>query len=777
MSEIEVMAKINGVSNTGTWLLEEKDSRKIPVRVARDLVCPNSNNVPVRLLNVESTSVTVYKNTQIATMEQIGEGIDEHTINISTIESHKLLEEKKQMLWSIVERCGKDLSEEQRRAFFHLLITYADVFAMSKMDVGRTGKLKHSIFTGNATPVRQSTRRIPVHRRDEVQKMLKDMLRDDIIEPSNSPWASPIVLVRKKDGSVRMCIDYRKLNAITQKDAFPLPRIDDTLDILSGSKWFSTLDLISGYWQVEVAKEDRDKTAFCTQEGLFEFKVMPFRLCNTPATFQRLMNLVLAGLQWSSCLVYLDDIIIVGSTFEEHMERSKAVLERLRKAGLKLQPLKCRFFQQEVQYLGHVVSKHGISTDPSKIEKVIQWPFPCSKKEVQQFLGFAGYYRRFIRDFSTTARPLHKLAERSCSFNWTEECEQSFNQLRLSVTSAPVLAFPDFSKTFTLDTDASSTGIGAVLSQVHDDGSERVIAYASRLLSKSEQSYCVTRRELLAVVHVLHYFRPYLLGKGFVLRTDHGSLTWLTHFREPEGQLARWLERLQEYDFRVVHRQGKKHTNVDVLSRLPCRQCGRENHDSTEIELGVSDEIVAAIQVIGNRDAKELLQFQLNDPVVGPILRAKQIGEKPTDNAVKQNPKGRRLQQIWEQLVLKNGLLFRKFESQDGTSSYLQWVVPSSLQKEILDELHGGTQSGHLGEEKTLSRLKERFYWPGQWNNVRNWCNTCATCATRKSVGAKNRAPLQTIRAGYPMQVVAVDILGPLPESDGGNSYILVLFH
>ena len=299
---------------------------------------------------------------------------------------------------------------------------------------------------------------------------------------------------------------------------------------------------------------------------------MPFGLCNAPATFQRLMNLVLAGLQWSSCLVYLDDIIIVGSTFEEHMERSKAVLERLSKAELKLQLSKCRFFQQEFQYLGHVVSKHGISTDPSKIEKVIQWPIPCSKKEVQQFLGFAGYYRRLIRDFSTTARPLHKLAERLCSFNWAEECEQSFNQLRQTLTSAPVLAFPEFSKSFALDTDASSTEIGAVLSQVHDNGGERIIVYASQLLSRSERSYCVTRRELLAVVHFLHYFRRYVLGQGFVLRTDHGSLTWLINFREPEGQLARWLERLQEYDFGVVHRRGKKYTNADVLSQLHCRQ-------------------------------------------------------------------------------------------------------------------------------------------------------------------------------------------------------------
>ena len=226
------------------------------------------------------------------------------------------------MLWGIVERCGEDLSEEQKKTFYLLLIAYNDVFAMSKQDVGRTKVLKHSISVGNAPLIRQAPRRMPVYRREEVQKLLQGMLQDDIIQPSNSPWASPIVLVQKKDGSIRMCVDYRKLNVVTRKDAYPLPRIDDTLDTLSGSKWFSRLDLISGYWQVEVNKEDREKTAFCTHERLFEFKVMPFGLCNAPATFQRLMNLVLAGLQWSSCLVYLDDIIILGRDFEEHLKRT-----------------------------------------------------------------------------------------------------------------------------------------------------------------------------------------------------------------------------------------------------------------------------------------------------------------------------------------------------------------------------------------------------------------------------------------------------------------------
>ena len=241
---------------------------------------------------------------------------------------------------------------------------------MSKQDVGRTKVLKHSISVGNAPPIRQAPWHMPVYRREEVQKLLQGMLQDDIIQPSNSPWASPIVLVRKKNGSMRMCVDYRKLNAVTRKDAYPIPRIDNTLDTLSGSKWFSTLDLISGYWQVEVNKEDREKTAFCTHEELFEFKVMPFHfgLCNAPATFK-----------------------------------------------------------QEVRYLGHIVSKNGIATDPSKTEKVTNWPTPFFKKEVQQFIGLlAGYYRRFIKDFATIAKPLHKLAERSAAFNWTRECKRSF---------------------------------------------------------------------------------------------------------------------------------------------------------------------------------------------------------------------------------------------------------------------------------------------------------------------------------------------------------------
>ena len=250
------------------------------------------------------------------------------------------------------------------------------------------------------------------------------------MEPSKSPWASPIVLVQKKDGTTRFCADYRKLNDVTRKDAYPLRRIDTTLDTLAGSKWLSTLDLLSGYWQVELEERARQKTAFCTTEGLFQFRVMPFGLCNAPATFQRLMYLVLAGLQWSHCLVYLDDVVVLGRSFDEHLRNLELVFRRLREAGLHLKPSKCSLFRHKVQYLGHIISREGVAADPSKIEKVATWPTPTSVRETQQFLGFAGYYRRFVQDFTHITRPLHRLTERRATFMWTDECQGSFDELR-----------------------------------------------------------------------------------------------------------------------------------------------------------------------------------------------------------------------------------------------------------------------------------------------------------------------------------------------------------
>ena len=681
--------------------------------------------------------------------------------------------EKRELLWSIVENSGTGLSSGEKDIFYQLLVSYADIFACSTSDLGRTDRLQHCIHTGDATPVRQPVRRVSPHRRKEVQKLLQEMLEKRVIEPSTSSWASPIVLVQKKDGSVRFCVDYRKVNDVTRKDAYPLPRIDTTLDTLHGSQWFSTLDLLSGYWQVEVAESDRPKTAFCTTEGLFQFRVMPFGLCNAPATFQRLMDLVLAGLQWSECLVYLDDVIVLGRTFEEHLCHLQSVFQRLRESGLRLKPSKCFFFRHQVQYLGHIISREGIATDPAKTDKVSTWPTPSSKRETQRFLGFAGYYRRFVKDFARIARPLHRLTERTASFVWTDECQDAFNELRRCLCSAPVLAYPDFSRPFILDTDASDVGIGAVLSQVDGEGRERVIAYGSRLLSKAERRYCVTRRELLAVVIFTQQYRPYLLGRKFQLRTDHGSLTWLRNFREPEGQLARWLERLQELDFDIIHRRGKIHTNADALSRLPCQQCGRDSHDSSS---NVDVASTSLLQPLQDELSDSLREAQLADPMLGPLMRGKEAGEKPSPEQLGSVSRStRRLLQLWQQLTVHRGILCRKFQSPDGLSSALQIVVPTALRKEILSDLHEGVVGGHLGIDKTLARLKERYYWPGHFTDVRDWCANCGTCAARKSPSPKSKAPLQSVVTGYPLQMVAMDIVGPFPESQAGNTFVLVV--
>ena len=398
------------------------------------------------------------------------------------------------------------------------------------------------------------------------------------------------------------------------------------------------------------------------------------------------------------------------------------------------------------------------------------WPVPKTSKEVQQFLGLANYYRRFVQGFANTARPLHRLTEKMAKFTWTAECQAAFDELRHRLCDTPVLSFPDYTKSFILDTDASDTGLGAVISQLDESGHEHVIAYGSRLLSKTERKYFVTRRELLAVVTFVKHFHPYLLGRRFTLRTDHGSLIWLRNFHEPEGLLARWLETLQEYDFEIIHRKGRLHCNADALSRIPC--------DQQDFEKGFAGENDVAIQAsaLVGRTAEDIKILQDDDPLLGPVKEAKSNNLHPSKEEQKMgSPSMRRLYQLWDQLQLIEGVLYCKFPQKKFVSICSdKLVVPEVLKKDILNSLHSGPFGRHLGEDKTLEKLKERFYWPGQYNDVRDWCRTCSVCASRKTPAPKPRASLKPVRVGLPMQLVAVDILGPLPESRAGNSYFLV---
>ena len=373
-------------------------------------------------------------------------------------------EQFKEMLEEATIHLDKTVAEQVRK----FLYAHADSFVGPDGKLGRTNLVQHGICTGDARSIKQGLRRQPIAKRKEEEESIFKMLQDDIIEPSDSPWSSPVVLAAKKDGSYRFCVDYRQLNEVTIKDSYPLPNIQDCLDALSGAQFFCTLDLASGYWQLEVDPVDRPKTAFVTHHGLFQFKVLPFGLTNAPATFERLMENIMRGLQWKHCVCFLDDIIVFGRTVEETLANLDLVLQRLQEANLKLKASKCKLFRTQVEFLGYVVSQDGISCDPNKISTVENWPRPQNLTQVRSFLGTAGYYRKFVKDFVTITSPLTALSRKGAEFNWTEDCEAAFATLKQRLTSAPILAYPSPSPgdRYILDTDASDTGLGAVLSQV-----------------------------------------------------------------------------------------------------------------------------------------------------------------------------------------------------------------------------------------------------------------------------------------------------------------------
>ena len=395
------------------------------------------------------------------------------------------------------------------------------------------------------------------------------MLASDVIWPSNSPWASPVVMVKKKDGSLRFCVDFCQLNAATVKDAHPLPRIDDLLDSLHGARWFSTLDLKSGYWQVPILERDKEKTAFRTSSGqLYKFNQVPFGLCNAPATFSRLMDRVLSGLHWETCLFYLDNIIVFSSTWEEHLARLRQIFERLRHANLKLGAEKCTFAAKEVSYLGHWVTEEGLLQDPALLTAIREIPPPKSATEVRFFLGLAGYYRRYVKNFAAIAGPLHALTRKDAVFHWSADCQGAFDRLKTLLTTSPITAFPNFSQSFRLYTDASTAGLGAILAQVRE-GKERIICCASRSLNQAEKAYPATKLECLAIIWAVAKSCPYLMAMPFEVYTDHYALQWLKTMRAGLALLHRWSAALEEYDFTVKHQPGKAQTHVDGLSRMP----------------------------------------------------------------------------------------------------------------------------------------------------------------------------------------------------------------
>lgn len=686
------------------------------------------------------------------------------------------------------------LTDSQVKEVQETLQQWTDVFAQHDLDIGCTDRVKHHIRLTDDQPFKERSRRIPPAMIEEVRQHLQEMLDLGVIQKSESPYASNVVLVRKKSGELRFCIDLRRLNAKTVRDAYALPRIEETLDALRGAKWFSTLDLKSSYWQVEVAEEDKHKTAFTVGPlGFYECTRMPFGLTNAPATFQRLMETCMGDLYLTHCLLYLDDIVVYSATYEEHMQRLEAVFRRLREAGLKLKPSKCRLFQKTIKYLGHVVSEEGVATDPEKIAAVKSWPVPANASELQSFLGFVGFYRRFIPAFSRVARPLHEAIPKTngmkrrqiknAPFNWGPSQQEAFEKLVSLCSSTPVLAFADYTKPFILHTDASMDGLGAVLYQ-EQEGKERVLAFASRRLSRSEKNYPVHKLEFLALKWaVCEKFHDYLYGHTFEARTDNNPLTYALSTAKLDATGHRWVSALASYNFNLVYRSGKANVDADALSRIKWPEA---------ISNCVSQQAVAAVWTgvlctnahieavclaenpLPDLDATPLVDaprkdwgtLQRQDSSLGPVM---EILKGTLSDLTSVDKEGEALLRCKANLHIRNDVLYRKRMEEE--KEVFQLVLPSQFRRQALTGCHDDV--GHMGRERTMSLLRARFFWPGMSKSVADHVEQCGRCMRAKAP-INQRAPLVSIETSQPLEMICIDFLS-LEPSLGGIENVLVI--
>ncbi len=659
-----------------------------------------------------------------------------------------------------------------------LLLEKRGLFAEDDTELGYTNLVEMTIDTGDHPPIRQRPYRTPFLQRPAVEKHLKEMKDAHIIQESTSSWASPIVIVPKKDGSTRFCADYRKLNAITNKNAYPLPNIQDILSSLGKAKVFSKMDAKSGFWQVKMAEKDRPKTAFITHAGLYEFNVMPFGLTSSPPVFQELMNRVMQGVQNKYCMAYMDDIVVFSETVEDHFQHLADVFKRLEKANLKLKLSKCEFFKEKIQFLGHVVSSDGVQPDEEKVRVIRDLQPPTTVKQVRSFLGMVSYYRNFLEKFSEIAYPLIALTRKNARFHWDDACQDAFEKLKQHLIEAPILAHPDITKPYKLYTDASLFAVGAILTQDGTDGKERVIQYVSHKLSKGQQKWSCVEREAYACVYALNKLRHYLLGAQFTIYTDHKPLRCLFTSEMKNTRVQRWAIMLNEYGCDIQYRPGRT-MKADFVSRI----LADEPRDATGDEASEEADSMTPICIVDSQEDHDLPDLPEKDgyeggpvaPNIADLLKSytyQGIGEAQRDDPfLKQVIADMKAGLTLKDFVLDDDVLYHVARPvRRDQAPRLQLALPDPLVPMVLGMYHD--EQGHMGVDKTYDKIRSRYYWDGAYRDVADYVLSCHTCSQRNL--RKQRAPLQELpQAQGPMEFLSIDLCGPYPESEDGNSYIL----
>ena len=628
-----------------------------------------------------------------------------------------------------------------------------DVFSGTGQPTGFCKVAKLSIHT-HGRPIAQRAYRAPLIKRRLIDDAIDEMLKDDIIEPSNSPWSSPVTLQKKKDGSHRFCIDFRKVNDITTKDTYPLPLIDDIFDLAAGKAVYSTLDFKSGYHQFAIEEKDRPKTAFRCHRGLYQMKRVPFGLSSAPSFFQRTLDKILHDFIGKFCFIYIDDLVIFSDSIEQHLEHLQLIFNRLREVNLKLKPSKCFFGLQEVKLLGFIIGSHGKRTDPEKTQAINNMSPPTTVKGIRSFLGLANYYRSFVPNYADVVEPLVKLTRKHTRFQWDSQQQKAFETLKTLLTSSPIMAPPRPDKPYKLFTDASDNCIGAILVQEGDDGVEHVIQYISHALTPTQRRWPTIEKEAYALIYSLQKLKCYLQGAQVTAYTDHKPLKCLFTKELNNTKLQRWAVLLAEYAVEIKYRQGKYNIRADMLSRI-------EHPDQINV-IDTEDYVVPT--EIPDQNFQERLPLIYDNLNLQEVARY-QEQEFPELWNIGLDPEE-------DEYEVIEGNLFSIIPPHNNSPLYPRLVLPSPFRQAIINRAH--MEVGHMSTWKTLQRITDAYVWPKMRRDINKQLKTCPTCLLH------NRHPQHTPpgmmpTAYYPMQIISMDLIGPMATSTNGNKYALTV--
>jgi len=712
-SQTLVPARVNHVGTIITGAFGQ-------IRTANSVCQPKAGIIPVLILNPESQPLRINPNTQLASFEPLDEPQTEAVHNIVPLGKGQ-----------DVVQVGDNLSDTEVRQLKALLHEHLQAFSIN----GRLSNVKgheHDIeLELGARPFAEPLRRRAQVQIEETRKQIKELLEQGIIEDSNSPWASAYVLAQKKNGTWRLCIDFRRLNSMTKKVVYPLPHIEECLDTLSGKRYFSTVDFASGFWQISLTEQAKEKTAFRTEDGQFQFTKMPFGLCNAPASFQKMINGVLSGLKGLNLQVFIDDVCVATATWEEHLKILAQLFQAVAKANLKIKPDKCIFGADRVIFLGHEISREGIRQDPAKLAALSDIPSPKDPKEVRQFLGMCSYYRRFVPSFALIAEPLTRLTRKNITFEWTPEHQAAKDQLIDELKRNATLAHFTHRDPVMLKTDASPKGIAGILLQ-EQDHEWKLISCCSRRLTPAESNYGITDLEGLAMVYAVTKFRLYLLGKRFKIIVDHCALCSLNKHLPNSARLRRWAITLSEFDYEIIYTKGQLHMDVDCLSRAPV-----SNHPDAFLDHCV-------YSIVTPLDPEEWIDDYGADQESQDIFARAQKGEDSLE--------------LRDDIIYRDGLLY----------------VPQCRRDDIVKEVHQSRSIIHPGVEATLSKLREHYWWPGMTKDVQAFVGRCLTCAKHKPNRSQPAGQMHSFEFFEPGYCVAVDSFGPITTSLRGNQHVIV---